>query len=68
MKIKELAAELNLTGREVLEKAKSMGIDVSKISDELTDIDATAVKNTITRRGAHTATKVVRVKTKKAET
>lgn len=67
MKIKELAAELNLTGREVLEKAKSMGIDVSKISDELTDIDATAVKNTITRSGAHTETKVVRVKTKKAE-
>ena len=27
MKIKELAAELNLTGKEVLEKAKSMGIE-----------------------------------------
>lgn len=30
MKIKDLAAELNLTGKEVLEKAKSMNISVSK--------------------------------------
>lgn len=67
MKIKDLAAELNLTGKEVLEKAKSMNISVSKISDELSAIDATAVKNTIMRSGAHTETKVVRVKAKKSE-
>ena len=60
MKIKDLAAELNLTGKEVLEKAQSMGIEVAKISDEMSDIDATAVKNTILRSGAHAETKVVR--------
>lgn len=67
MKIKDLAAELNLTGKEVLEKAKTMGIEVSKISDELSDIDATAVKNTIMRSGAHAETKVVRATAKKAD-
>lgn len=67
MKIKDLAAELNLTGKEVLEKAKAMNIDVSKISDELSEIDATAVKNTIMRSGTHTETKVVRAKAKKSE-
>lgn len=67
MKIKDLAAELNLTGKEVLEKAKSMNISVSKISDELSTIDATAVKNTIMRSGTHTETKVVRAKAKKSE-
>lgn len=67
MKIKELAAELNLTGKEVLEKAKTMGIEVSKISDELSDIDTTAVRNTIMKSRAHTETKVVRAKAKKSE-
>jgi len=67
MKIKDLAAELNLTGKEVLEKAKTMGIEVAKISDELSDIDATAVKNTIMRSGAHAETKVVRATAKKTE-
>ena len=67
MKVKELAAELNLTGKAVLEKAKSMGIEVSKIGDELSDIDVTAVKNIIMRSGAHAETKVVRAKPKKAE-
>lgn len=67
MKIKDLAAELNLTGSDVLEKAKSMGIAVTKISDELSDIDATAVRNTVMKSGAHAETKVVRAKAKKSE-
>lgn len=67
MKIKELASELNLTGKEVLEKAKTMGIEVSKISDELSDIDTTAVRNTIMKSRTHTETKVVRAKAKKSE-
>lgn len=67
MKIKELAEELKLTGKEVLEKAKTMGIEVSKISDELSDIDVTAVKNTIMKSGTHAETKVVRTKAKKSE-
>ncbi len=67
MKIKELAAELSLTGKEVLEKAKSMGIKVSSISDDMTELDTTAVRNTIMKGGTHTETKVVRVKAKKSE-
>ncbi|NLD19956.1 MAG: translation initiation factor IF-2 [Clostridiales bacterium] len=67
MKIKELATELSLTGKEVLEKAKSMGIKVSKISDEMSEIDVAAVRNTILRSVAHAETKVVRAKTKKSE-
>ena len=65
MKIKELASEISLTGKEVLEKAKSMGIEVSDINDELSDIDTTAVRNTIMKSGTHAETKVVRVRTKK---
>ena len=67
MKIKELAAELNLTGDAVLEKARAMGIDVSDVNDDMADLDATAVKNTILRSGTHTETKVVRAKAKKSE-
>lgn len=67
MKIKELASELSLTGKEVLEKAKSMGIAVSDVNDDMSEIDTTAVRNTITKSGAHTETKVVRVRTKKSE-
>ena len=67
MKIKELATELSLTGGEVLEKAKSMGIAVTDVNDELSDIDATSVKNTITKGGAHAETKVIKVRNKKAE-
>ena len=68
MKILDLAAELRLDGKEVLEKAKAMGIAVSEVSDEMSDIDATAVKNTIIRGNAKAETKVARrSKTKKAE-
>ena len=67
MKIKELASELSLTGKEVLEKAKTMGIEVSGINDELSDIDTTAVRNTIMKSGTHAETKVERVRTKKSD-
>ena len=68
MKILDLAAELKLSGDEVLEKAKAMGISVSDVADEVSDIDATAVKNTILRGNAKAETKVARrSKSKKAE-
>ena len=60
MKIKDLAAELKLTGREVLEKAKGMGVEVSKVGDELSEIDATSIKNTFLRANAKAETKVAR--------
>ena len=68
MKIKDIAAELKLTGEEVLEKAKAMGIAVQSVDDEIADMDAIAVKNTIIRGNAKAETKVARrSKTKKAE-
>ncbi len=69
MKILDLATELKLSGDEVLEKAKAMGIKVSDVSDEVSDIDATAVKNTILRGSAKAETKVAKrsIKAKKAE-
>ena len=67
MKVKELAAELKLTGEEVLEKAKAMGISVKETVDELSEIDTTAVRNTILRGRSKAETKVVRAKAKKAD-
>ena len=67
MKITELASELKLTGKEVLEKAKSMGIAVAKVTDELSEIDTTAVRNTIMRGREKAETKVVRARAKKAD-
>ncbi|MDO5491408.1 MAG: translation initiation factor IF-2 [Bacillota bacterium] len=67
MKVKELAVELQLTGKEVLEKAKAMGISVSKLSDEFSDMDAKAVRNTIARSRSQAETKVVRAKARKAD-
>ncbi|MDD6190186.1 MAG: translation initiation factor IF-2 [Firmicutes bacterium] len=60
MKILDLAAELKLPADDVLEKAKSMGIDVSDSNDDITDLDAKSVKNTITRGSAKQETKVAR--------
>ena len=68
MKIIELAEELKIAGEEVLEKAQSMGIEVTDSSDELSDMDAKAVKNTILRKNAKAETKIARrSKTKKSE-
>ena len=68
MKIIELAEELKIAGEEVLEKAQSMGIKVTDSSDELSDMDAKAVKNTILRKNAKSETKIARrSKTKKSE-
>ena len=70
MKILDLATELKLSGEEVLEKAKAMGIKVSDVSDEVSDIDAKAVTNTIMRGSAKAETKVAKrsTKAKKADT
>ncbi|MDD4200419.1 MAG: translation initiation factor IF-2 [Eubacteriales bacterium] len=69
MKIKELAAELKMTSTEVLKKAKAMGVEVSKAGDDISDIDAAAVKNTILRANSKSETIVTRRSTaKKAET
>ena len=60
MKITELAKELGMTGKEVLEKAIAMGVPVTKTSDNMSDIDTKAVKNTLTRASGKAETKVAR--------
>ena len=60
MKISELAKELNMTAKEVLEKAVAMGVPVSKTSDDMSDIDTVAVRNTLTRGSGKAETKVAR--------
>ncbi|MCQ2546008.1 MAG: translation initiation factor IF-2 [Clostridia bacterium] len=60
MKIKDLAVELNMTGTEVLKKVKSMGIEASKVGDELSDLDMVAVRNAITRAAAKAETTVAK--------
>jgi len=60
MKITELAKELKMTGEEVLEKAKAMGVPVAKTSDSMSDMDTVAVRNTLTRANGKAETKVAR--------
>ncbi len=60
MKISELAKELNMTGKEVLEKAVAMGVPVTKTTDSMSDIDTVAVRNTLTRASGKAETKVAR--------
>ena len=67
MKITELAKELNMTGKEVLEKAIAMGVPVTKTSDNMSDMDTVAVRNTLTHGSGKAETKVARkTATKKA--
>ena len=60
MKITELAKELKMTGEEVLEKAKAMGVPVAKTSDDMSNMDTVAVRNTLTRGSGKAETKVAR--------
>ena len=60
MKITELAKELKMTGEEVLEKAKAMGVPVAKTSDDMSDMDTVAVRNTLTKGSGKAETKVAR--------
>ena len=59
MKIAELAKELKMTGEEVLEKAKAMGVPVAKTSDDMSDMDTVAVRNTLTKGSGKAETKEV---------
>ena len=65
MKITELAKELKMTDQEVLDKAKAMGVPVAKVSDEMSDMDTVAVRNTLTRGSGKAETKVARKSTTK---
>lgn len=67
MKIHELAKQLDMDSKDVLEKAQSMGIEVKDKDSTLEDLDATAVKNTILRSKRGAETKIVKAAPKKKE-
>ena len=60
MKVKELAKELKTMGKEVLAKAQSMGVDVSKLDDDLSEVDAASVRNSMMKASAKAETMVAR--------
>ncbi|WP_027398311.1 translation initiation factor IF-2 [Anaerovorax odorimutans] len=65
MKVHELAKELNISSKELIQKINNMGIVVKSHMSVLSDIDATAVRNTITRGKSSSETKIVKVASKK---
>jgi translation initiation factor IF-2 len=68
MKVHELAKKLEMTSKELLEKATSMGIEVTSANSAFSDIDAKTVENTIiANRNKETETKIVRVAPKKVD-
>lgn len=66
MKIHELAKELNISSKELLEKVNAMGIEAKSHMSVLSDMDATAIRNTILRGKNSSETKIVKAP-KKAE-
>lgn len=67
MKIHELAKELDVNSKELLEKVQAMGIEAKSHMSSLSDIDAKAVKNTIKRGKKGAETKIVKVAPKRSE-
>ncbi|MEG0392393.1 MAG: translation initiation factor IF-2 N-terminal domain-containing protein, partial [Anaerovoracaceae bacterium] len=68
IKISELAKELEIAGKELVEKAISMGIEVKSEDSDLKEIDAKTLKNTImAKRKKEAETKIVKVAAKKSE-
>ena len=67
IKVHELAKELNLSSKEVLEKLGTMGIEAKGHMSALSDIDAIAVRNIMMRGKSEVETKIVKVAPKKTE-
>lgn len=68
MKVHELAKKLEMTSKELLEKATSMGIEVTSANSAFSDIDAKTLENTIiANRNKDAETKIVRVAPKRVD-
>ncbi|MBQ2746921.1 MAG: translation initiation factor IF-2 [Firmicutes bacterium] len=65
VKVHELAKELNMGSKELLERINGMGIEASSHMSALSDMDAVAVKNTILRSKGSGETKIVKATPKK---
>ena len=49
IKVHELAKELNMTSKDMLDKINSMGIDAKSHMSVLSDIDVISIRNTVLR-------------------
>lgn len=68
MKIHELAKELNMSSKDMLDKINSMGIDAKSHMSVLSDMDVVAIKNTVLRGKGGSETKIVKAAPKRTET
>ncbi|MCL1808690.1 MAG: translation initiation factor IF-2 [Clostridiales bacterium] len=66
-KVHELAKELNLTSKVVLERLAAMGVPAKGPMSAVSDINATAIRNRVTSKKADTETKIVKIVPKKTE-
>jgi translation initiation factor IF-2 len=67
MKIHEIAKELGVQSKDVLEKAKAMGVKVRDRMADLSEEDSLALKNALSHSIGGTETKIVRVQPKAKE-
>jgi len=68
VKVHELAKELGVNSTDLVKKLNSMGIDAKSHMSVISDMEAMAVKNTISKSKAGNETKIVKVVPKKTET
>ncbi|MBR0596759.1 translation initiation factor IF-2 [Sinanaerobacter chloroacetimidivorans] len=67
IKVHELAKELNMSSKDMLDKINVMGIDAKSHMSVLSDMDVIAIRNTVLRGKNGPETKIVKVVPKKAE-
>lgn len=69
MKVHELAKKLETSSKELIEKAKAMGIEVTSANSALSEIDEKTLENAVkAKRKKDAETKIVRVASKKKDT
>ncbi len=67
MKIHELAKELSMNSKELLEKVNAMGIDATSHMSGLTEEQAILVRNAVNKSKSNTETKIVKATPKKVD-
>ena len=64
IKIHELAKEIGMSSKDVLEKAKSLGIDVTSHLSNVTDEQATEIRNAYSKNNKNNVKKENKVEIK----
>ena len=65
IKIHELAKEIEMSSKDVLEKAKSLGIDVTSHLSNVTDEQATEIRNAYSKNNKNNVKKENKVENKR---